>query len=96
MLISNVGSSSTSGSSFIAVTLPQGLTYNSSSGAGWVTNGNTLIFEQRQVLKPGASYPPLTLKVNVAKNAPNSVVTLAIVSGGGAAYVAMQDPTILK
>lgn len=94
--VSNIGSNSTSGPSFIAVTLPQGLTYNSASGAGWVSDGKTLIFQQNQVLKPGASYPPLVLKVNVARNAPSSVVTLAIVSGGGAAYVVLQDPTTVK
>ncbi len=96
MVVSNVGSSPTSGSTFIAVTLPEGLTYNSSRGLGWVTDGKTMIFEQTKILKPGESYPTLVLKVNVAKNAPDSVVTLAIASGGGADYVVMQDPTTLK
>jgi kumamolisin len=94
--VSNIGSSSTSGPSFIAVTLPEGLTYHSSSGSGWVGDGKTLIFAQNQALKPGASYPPLVLKVNVANNTPNSIVTLAIASGGGAAYVVMQDPTTVQ
>jgi kumamolisin len=96
VLISNIGGSSTSGPSFLAITLPQGLTYRSASGSGWIGSGRTLIFEQNQVLKPGASYPPLVLQVNVDKGAPSSVVTLAIVSGGGAAYVVMQDPTTVQ
>lgn len=92
--VSNNGSSATSGTSYVAVTLPDGLTYSSSSGAGWTGNG--IIFAQNQVLQPGASFPPLVLKVRVAPNAPSSVVALAIASGGGAAYVVMQDPTTVQ
>ena len=60
-----------------------GLTAVSFTGDGWTTDLVTLIATRTDVLGPGSSYPPLTLKVAVASSAPPSVTNTATVSGGG-------------
>jgi len=79
--------------------LPAGLTATSINGTGWNcsqpfgpctrTSGNT-------VLGVGASYPSLTLTVNVAPDAPASLTNSVTVSGGGETNTAnntAMDPT---
>ena len=63
--------------------LPAGLTATAFSGPGWTTNLATLTATRSDALAAGASYPALTLTVNVAMNAPASVTNQATVSGGG-------------
>ena len=50
-------------------TLPAGLTYNSASGTGWTCSaaGQVVTCTHAPTLNPGASLPPLTLVVNVAR-----------------------------
>ena len=83
--VSNQGNGSTSSPVTLAIVLPNGLTYKSFSGAGWIFDKNTLTFTQNDILEAGSSYPPLTLSVNVSKNVPRAVIHKAIVSGGGSA-----------
>ena len=47
------------------------------------------------MLAAGGSYPPLTLTVNVAANAPASVTNTATVSGGGEINTANDTATDL-
>jgi hypothetical protein len=50
------------------------------------------------VLAAGASYPPITLTVNVAGSAPASVTNVATVAGGGETNPSndtASDPTII-
>ena len=63
-------------------TLPAGLTATNFTGTGWTCNLATLTATRNDVLASGASYPDLVLTVNVATNAPLSVVNTATVSGG--------------
>ncbi len=102
--VTNVGPGAVqSGNSVIVTdTLPaSGLTATSISGSAWSCTqpsgpctrdfGNT-------VLAAGSSYPPLTLAVNVAPNAPASVTNSVTVSGGGelnTANDAASDPTTI-
>ena len=64
-------------------TLPAGLTAVAFSGDGWTTDLTSLTATRTDVLGPGGSYPPLTLKVAVANNAPASVTNVATVSVAG-------------
>jgi kumamolisin len=81
--VSNKGNASTLDPVTVAVSLPEGLTYSSFSGSGWVHNGGTLSFTQSDSLKAGSSYPALVLEVHVATEAPSSLTIAATVSGGG-------------
>ncbi|MEU2158084.1 hypothetical protein ABZ532_24275 [Streptomyces sp. NPDC019396] len=64
-------------------TLPAGLTAASLSGAGWTCVLDSLTCTRTDVLDSGASYPPLTLTVDIASNAPKQVTNTAAITGGG-------------
>jgi uncharacterized repeat protein (TIGR01451 family) len=82
--VGNSGSGPTDGSTVSLVdTLPAGLTATVMSGTGWTVNLATLTATRNDVLAAGSTYPPLTVTVNVAANAPASVTNTATVSGGG-------------
>jgi hypothetical protein len=63
--------------------LPTGLTATQLSGSGWTCTLSPLRCQRSNALSAGSSYPTITLKVNVANNAPSSVTNSATVSGGG-------------
>ncbi len=102
--VNNVGPGAVQSGNTVTVTdtlPPSGLTATSISGSAWSCTqpsgpctrdfGNT-------VLAAGSSYPPLTLAVNVAPNAPASVTNSVTVSGGGelnTANDAASDPTTI-
>ena len=79
-------------------TLPASLTATAFSGSGWTTDLATLTATRSDPLASGASYPPLTITVNVAVNAPVVVTNTATVSGGGETNTANDtaiDPTLV-
>jgi uncharacterized repeat protein (TIGR01451 family) len=79
----NAGSSSTTGTVTVADTLPAGLTATGISGSGWSCTLATLTCTRSDALAGSGSYPPITLTVNVASNAPSTVTNSVSVSGGG-------------
>jgi len=79
----NAGSAPTSGQVTVTDTLPSGLTATTFAGTGWTCTVSPLSCQRSDVLAAGASYPSITLTVNVASNAPASVTNTATVSGGG-------------
>lgn len=81
--VSNVGAYPSSGVVSVTDTLPTGLTATGMSGSGWSCSVASLTCTRSDVLAAGASYSPITLTVNVASNAPLSVINTAVVSGGG-------------
>jgi uncharacterized repeat protein (TIGR01451 family) len=85
LAVSNTGGVATSGPVTIVDALPTGLTPTMASGTGWTCgiSGSTVTCSHSDPLAPGASYPPVTLTVTVASNAPPSVTNQATVSGGG-------------
>ena len=97
LTVSNgVGVGPTVGPVTVTETLPSGLVPISMLGAGWAcpdtaTNNCT----RNDVLAGGQSFPPITVTVNVAGNAPNSVTNTASVSGGGAPNSVATDPTFI-
>ena len=94
--VKNVGNQSTSGTVKVTDTLPSGLTATSISGTGWSCTAPSGPCTRSDTLSAGSSYPAITLKVNVASNAPSSVTNSATVSGGGESNTAndtVTDPT---
>lgn len=97
IVVSNLASAGpTVGTVTVVDTLPTGLTATAMSGTGWACTLNTLTCARADALNSGASYPPITLTVNVAANIPPNVVNTATVSGGGEINTAndtASDPT---
>jgi len=67
----------------VADGLPWGLTATAMSGSGWTCNVAAVTCYRSDQLAVGSSYPPITLTVSVAADAPASVTNTATVSGGG-------------
>ena len=82
--VTNSGTSPTSGTVTVTDTVPSGLTATSIAGSGWTCTQPAGPCTRSDVLAAAASYPPLTLTVNVANNAPGTVTNTAAVTGGGA------------
>jgi uncharacterized repeat protein (TIGR01451 family) len=87
LTVSNVGTANTTGTISVSDALPAGLTATAISGTGWTPNLGTLSCTRSDALTVGASYPAITVTVNVSANAPASVTNSATVSGGGDANV---------
>jgi uncharacterized repeat protein (TIGR01451 family) len=83
--VKNVGNSDTSGTVTVVDTLPASFTATAMSGSGWSCNTGTLTCTTSNVLAAGASYPAITLTVNVDNNAPIFNTNNAKVSGGSEA-----------
>ena len=83
LVVKNIGTLASAGTVSVVCTLPASLTATAISGSGWTVNFGTLTSTRSDSLAPGASYPLITLTVNVATNAPSSVTNTVVVSGGG-------------
>ena len=84
IVVNNVGGLASNGSVVsVTNTLSAGLSTSALSGGGWTCTLGTLTCTRSDVLGGGASYPPITLTISVASNAPGSVGNTATVSGGG-------------
>ncbi|HYX54104.1 MAG TPA: hypothetical protein VE783_11685 [Candidatus Limnocylindrales bacterium] len=81
--VSNQGNAATTGTITVTDTLPQGLTATSLSGTGWTCALATLTCTRSDAFAANALIPAITLIVDVATNAPATVVNSASVSGGG-------------
>jgi CSLREA domain-containing protein/uncharacterized repeat protein (TIGR01451 family) len=82
LTVSNTGPGATVGTVTVTDSLPAGLTATNITGTGWACVLATLTCTRADVLNAGASYPVITLTVNVAANASSSVTNSATVSGG--------------
>jgi uncharacterized repeat protein (TIGR01451 family) len=91
LTVTNLSGGPTVGTVTVTDTLPTGLTLSvpphfPGFGLGWSclsTSPTTVSCSNNRVVPVGASAPPLFIPVNVADNAPASVVNTATVSGGG-------------
>jgi hypothetical protein len=90
---STTGIGATSGTVTVTDNAPTGLTVSAMSGTGWTCTGNSCT--RSDSLAAGASYPAITVSVNVATNAASSLTNSATVSGGGSATVSASDPTTI-
>src|SRR5258705_10789313 len=77
----NAGVGASSGTVTVTDALPGGLTATGLSGTGWSCTLATLACTRGDALAAGASYAAITLKVDVAGNAPARVTNTAAVSG---------------
>lgn len=94
----NIGVAAGSGTVSVVDTLPASMTATGLSGSGWVCTLATLTCTRGDSLAPGLAYPPITLTVNVAGNAPANVTNVATVSGGGELNTSndtANDPTLI-
>jgi uncharacterized repeat protein (TIGR01451 family) len=78
----NNGSGASSGTVTVVDTLPAGLTATAISGTGWNCTLATLTCTRSDALAAAASYPTITVTVNVAGNASSGNNSVTI-SGGG-------------
>ncbi len=94
LTVSNAsGAGPSSGVVTVTDTVPTGLALVSMSGSGWLCTANTCT--RSDVLNGGASYPSISVLVNVSANAPGSVTNSASVSGGGSVSANASDPTTI-
>jgi uncharacterized repeat protein (TIGR01451 family) len=85
------GAAATSGTVTVTDTLPGGLSFVSMAGTGWSCTAPTCT--RSDALGGGASYPPITVTVNVAGGASTPQTNSVTVSGGGSAGAMATDPT---
>jgi uncharacterized repeat protein (TIGR01451 family) len=81
--VGNAGGTASSGTVTVTDTVPAGLTATAISGTGWTCTQPAGPCTRSDALAVAGSYPALTLTVNVAANAPATVINTATVSGGG-------------
>ncbi|MBJ6725746.1 DUF4082 domain-containing protein [Geomesophilobacter sediminis] len=83
LTVTNRGNAPTTERVQIADVLPVGLCLTAINGDGWTCNYSAASCTRSDPLSPGQSYPPVTIRVNVAKDAPVTVINTVSVSGGG-------------
>jgi uncharacterized repeat protein (TIGR01451 family) len=73
--------------------IPAGLTATAAGGNGWTCGGTTTISCTRaDVLAPGATYPPITITVDVGAEAVSTVNAPTVVGHGGVWRASASDP----
>lgn len=83
LLVSNSGPGPTVETVSLYSGIPAGLTPVYLGGTGWTCSLGTQSCARSDPLDSGGSYPAVTLRVQVARNAPDSLYTQAAVNGGG-------------
>jgi uncharacterized repeat protein (TIGR01451 family) len=81
----NVNTVASSGVVTINDTLPLGTTPVSATGTGWTcsTSGQTISCTTSNALAGGATYPAISVVVNVTQAAPATLTNSSVVAGGG-------------
>ena len=93
IVTNTVGAVATSGAVTVTEFLPAGISMVSMAGDGWACGATNCT--RSDSLAGGASYPPITVTVNVAANAASPQVNAVSVSGGGSASADASDPAIV-
>jgi hypothetical protein len=91
--VRNAGLGVVAGLVTMTETPPAGLAVTAMSGTGWTCNIPTCT--RADSLPAGASYPSVTVTVNVSGTATSPLVNTASVSGGGSASAAVADSTVV-
>ena len=85
-----------SGGASVTAMLPAAYTATAIAGPGWSCSLGSLTCTRSDSLAPGASYPPITVTVNVNPSAPSQQTSVASVSAGSSpAAVTTDTATIL-
>jgi uncharacterized repeat protein (TIGR01451 family) len=96
LTVTNTGPGATSGTVTLTETPPSALTVTAMTGTGWSCAQPAGPCTRSNAVASGASYPPVTVTVNVSATAPGGVTNAANVSGGGETNTAnntASDPT---
>ena len=93
--VSNNGNSSTSGPITMTENVPAGLTLQSMTGSGWFCAIGGTTCTRSDGLAPAASYPPITVTVNVLANAASPQVNSVNAGGGGSVPAGASDSTTI-
>jgi uncharacterized repeat protein (TIGR01451 family) len=86
LIARNAGDATSTGAVTVSDTLPAALTTTAlPSGTGWACtqSGQTISCTRSDPLAAGASYPPITISVRVAQDAPATLSNAASVDGAG-------------
>ena len=85
LTVQNIGASPTTGTVTLIDSVPPGLIPVSASGPGWTcsVSPQSVTCTRGDALAPAASYPPVTLTVDIESDAPASVTNTATIAGGG-------------
>jgi len=83
LTLTNVGAGPTAGAVTVADTLPAGLSATALAGSGWSCSLGTLSCTRNDALAAGASYPVITVTVDVAIDTAGTITNIASVAGGG-------------
>jgi uncharacterized repeat protein (TIGR01451 family) len=95
--VSNRGTAPTSAPVALGDALPADLIATAMSGTDWNCDPVALICTNSDTVAAGASFPPITLTVDVSCVAASSVVNAATAAGGGAANTpTATDPTAIN
>jgi uncharacterized repeat protein (TIGR01451 family) len=81
--VMNAGTAPTSGTVTVGDRVPAGLTATSLAGTGWTCTQPAGPCTRSDALAVAATYPVLTLTVNITAMAPGTVTNIASVLGGG-------------
>ena len=97
LTVGNVGGTATSGTTTVTDTLPAGLTPTAASGTGWTCGivAQTVTCTSTDVVASNGSFPVISITVDVAQSAANSVTNTATVAGGGEVNTANDTATDL-
>jgi uncharacterized repeat protein (TIGR01451 family) len=85
----------TSGTVTVTEMPPTNLTVLSMTGTGWTCPSPGTTCTRADPLNPGANFPSITVKVNVAENAGSPLTNSVTVSGGGAPSATAVDSTLV-
>jgi hypothetical protein len=85
----------TGGPLTVIETMPNGLTLVSMSGTGWTCPSGGVGCTRSDAVAAGASYPAITVTVNVAANAPAQVTNQVAVSAAGFDTAQASDATLI-
>lgn len=97
--VKNIGNAETTGLVTVKEEAPVGLTVRNLSGLGWNCDDAAKTCSRSDILGAGSSYPPITVSVDVAADAPATLSNKATVSGGNdsiATNNSVLDPTTIN
>jgi hypothetical protein len=89
------GAGPTNGTVTVTDTIPSGLTLDSMAGTGWTCAAESNVCTRSDVLAAGASYPAITVTVDVSDEASSPQVNSVTASGGGSASATATDSTVI-
>ena len=94
LVSNNIGAGPAAGPVTVNDTFPPGLVPVSMAGTGWSCSPTSC--NRNTALAPGASYPPITVTVNVLASATSPQVNQVNVNGGGSAPASSSDSTVIS